>query len=163
MGQIAAFDADGVHFGHVLGYGHELWHGAEWYAFEVHVESGYNDAFTTVGQFVAYLDNGIVEELCLVDAYHLCVGGHEQYAAGRLDGGGGYGIGIVRHDVVVGIAGVDSRLVDFDTLAGYAGTLQAAYEFLGFAREHGTAYYLNVPLLLGENVMLLLKHGGNLG
>ena len=50
ISQVAAFHADGMHLGHIVGNGAEAGNGTEWNAFEVHVESCNNDAHTAVGQ-----------------------------------------------------------------------------------------------------------------
>jgi len=74
VGQVAALDADGVYLGDIVGNGAEGWHGTEGDSLEVHVEAGNDDADTTIGQFVADVDQPHVEELRLVDAHHVDIG-----------------------------------------------------------------------------------------
>ena len=47
--------------------------GAERTPLEVHVEASHDDPHATEGQFVAYLYQAVVEELCLIDAHYVDV------------------------------------------------------------------------------------------
>ena len=81
VGEVAAADADGVDLGDVFGRGHQRRHRAEGFAGVVHVESRDDDPHAAVGQLAADLDDAVVEELRLVDAHDVDVGGHQQDVA----------------------------------------------------------------------------------
>lgn len=86
IGQVTASYTDGVYLGYLIGYGTEGRHGAERYSLEVHVQSGYDDPYAPVGQFVTDIHQTFVEELCLVDAYHVNFRTEKQDAGRRVDG-----------------------------------------------------------------------------
>ena len=46
-------------------------HRAEWNTAKVHIQSGYNDAYTIVGKLVAYINQAAVKELGFVNAHYI--------------------------------------------------------------------------------------------
>ena len=70
----AAADADRVDLLHILGDGHQARHRPEGLAEIVSVEAGHDDAHAPVGERLAHIDEGLVEELRLVDADDLHLG-----------------------------------------------------------------------------------------
>ena len=139
MGDVAAADADGVDLGHVFGGGHQRGHGAEGFAEVVHVEAGDDDADAPFGELACHVDDGFVEELGFVDAYHVDAFRLFQDASGGIDRGGEDGMAFVRDDGFLGVAGVDLGFEDFDAEIGDLGPLEPADEFFGLAGKHRAA------------------------
>ena len=133
VGLSTALDTDGMDFGHVVGYRHEGWHGPEWDAFEVHVETGGNDADALVGELVAYIGQGVIEELCFVDADDVAVCSEKKDALRVVDWGGMDGLAFMGDDIFVRVACVDGWLEDLDALVGEFGAFHPADEFFGLA------------------------------
>ena len=113
-----------VDLGDVFGRGHQRRHRAEGLAGVVHVESRDDDPHAAVGQLAADLDDAVVEELRLVDAHDIDVGGHQQDVPGRVDRRGADGVGVVRDDLLFRIAHVDAGFEDFNLLVGEFGALR---------------------------------------
>ena len=67
-GELAAFHTDGMYFGNFVCNGTQSRHRAEWNTAKVHIQSGYNDAYTIVGKLVAYINQAAVKELGFVNA-----------------------------------------------------------------------------------------------
>ena len=149
VGEVAAADADGVNLGDVLRRCHQRGHRAERLSGVVHVQTRDDHAHAVVGQPAAHVDDAFVEELRLVDAHHVDVGGHQQDVLRRLDGGGADGVRVVRHDLLLGIAHVDPGFENLDPLVGEFGSFQAADQLLGLTREHRTAYDFDPALAAG--------------
>ena len=63
---MAAFDTNGMYFGHFIGYGAETGHGAERNASEIHVETCDNDSDSIIGQLGADIYQAVVKELGLI-------------------------------------------------------------------------------------------------
>ncbi len=139
VGDVTAADADRMHFGHVFGRGHQGRHRAERLAQVVHVQAGGDDTDTALSQLPGHVDNGLVEELGLVDTDDIDTFRLLQDAPGGIDRGGENRIPLVGHDGFLGIAGIDFGLEDFDTEIGELGAFEPADEFLGLAGKHGTA------------------------
>ena len=133
IGQGTAFDADGMHLGHFVGDGTEGWNGAEGYTAEVHVETGNDDAYAAIGQFVTDAHQTFVEKLGFVDANHVDVGGEQENACRRVDGGGKNGVLVVADNFFIGIARIDAWLENLNALPGKLGPFQTADELLGLA------------------------------
>ena len=70
-GELAAFHTDGMYFGNFVCNGTQSRHRAEWNTAEVHIQSGYNDAYTIVGKLVAYINQATVKELGFVNAHYI--------------------------------------------------------------------------------------------
>lgn len=68
IGELAAFDADGVDLLDIFGDGHQERHRTERLAEVVGIEAGDDDADTLVGESLDHLDDAEVEELGFVDA-----------------------------------------------------------------------------------------------
>ena len=158
----AAADANGMHLLHVLGDGHQARHGPEGLAEVVGVEAGHDDAHAAVGEGLADFDEGLVEELRLVDADDLHLGGDfVEHLGGGADWGGGDFMEIVRDHLDVGVAFVDDGFEDGDLLVGELGAAQAADQFFGLAGEHGTADDLDAAgffVILGKHCLNLWLH-----
>ena len=122
-----------MYLGDLVGNGTKGGDWTEGNAPEIHVETGYDDADSAVGQLVTDADESFVEELCLVDAYHVDVAGQQEDACRRLDGGGEDGILVVADHLFFGIAGVDAWLEYLYSLARKLCPLEPADEFLGLA------------------------------
>jgi len=122
-----------VDLGDVFGRGHQRRHRAEGLAGVVHVESRDDDPHAAVGQLAADLDDAVVEELRLVDAHDIDVGGHQQDVPGRVDRRGADGVGVVRDDLLFRIAHVDAGFEDFNLLVGEFGAFETAYQLFGLA------------------------------
>ena len=142
-GGLAADHADGGEFGDLVGDGHESGDGAEGLGIEGGVEACHDDALAQMDELYAEGDDGFVEELDLVDADD--VDGFEEGKEGLAEAlDVGYGAGVVGLVAVTGDGGavVAEVYVGLETgyaLAGDAGTLEAADELFGFAREHGAS------------------------
>ena len=76
-------------------------HRAERFAKVVRIQAGDDHADTPVGQFLAYADDAVVEELGFVDAHHLHIGIDLQHAGRSFDGRTGNAVGVVRNYVQV--------------------------------------------------------------
>ncbi len=129
-GGLAADHADSGELGDVVGDGHQRGDGAEGLGVEGGVEARHDYAFAEVDEFDNEGDDGVVEELGLVDAdyVYLFKQGEEGFAE-AFDVG--YGAGLVGLVAVAGdggavVAEVDVGLEADDTLAGDAGALEAA-------------------------------------
>ena len=140
--------ADGVDLCHVFGNGTECGHGAEGDTLEIHVETCNYDALACVGQIDAYAHQFVIEKLRLVNANNFGVFGQLNDSCRCAYWGGVDGIGIVRYHILVAITRVDGWFVYFYFLLGYFCAAQAADEFFGFAREHGTADYFNAAVVV---------------
>ena len=149
VGEVAAADADGVDFGDILRRGHQVGHRAEGFPGVVHVEPGDDHPHAVVGQTAADVHDAVVEELRFVDAHHVDIGGHQQDVLRRFDRRGADGVGVVRHDLLLGVAHVDAGFEDLDPLVGELGPFEAADQLLGLAREHRSADYFDPAFLAG--------------
>lgn len=69
VGRTAAFNADGVYLLNVFGYCHKCWHRTEWLAEEICVKTCDDDSDAPVGQSLHYFNDGVIEELSLVNTY----------------------------------------------------------------------------------------------
>ena len=67
-GEIAAMNADGVHFGDIFSDGQQIGHRTKRNTPVIHIESGDDDADATPGQFLAYFRQLRIKELGFVDA-----------------------------------------------------------------------------------------------
>jgi hypothetical protein len=137
--QVTAFHTDGMHLRHFVGDGTQGRYRSERHTFKVHVQSGNDDSHPAVGQFVAHVYQPFVEELGLVYAHHVYFRTEQQDACRRVYRSRGDGIIVVRHHFLFRIACVDGRLEYLHSLTGEGGAFQAADQFFGLARKHGTA------------------------
>ena len=149
VGEVAAAHADGVHLRHVFGRSHQRRHRAERPARVIHVESRDDHPHAVVGQLSADIDDAFVEELCLVDADHIDIRGHQQDVLRRFDRRRTDGVGVVRDDLLLRVADVDAGLEDFYPLVGELCAFEAADQLFGFAREHRTADHFDPALAAG--------------
>jgi hypothetical protein len=140
-GGLAADHADGGELGDLVGQRHEGGDGAEGLVGKGGVEAGHEDALAEGDELERERDDLGREELDLVDADD--VGFIELRGKRRAevfdvaDDRGVVGLGAVAGDSGAVVAEVDVGLEAGDALASDAGTLEAADELLGFAREHG--------------------------
>ena len=67
MCEIACFGANGMNLCHVFCGSHQGRHRTERLTFEIHVESGYDNTYTLVGQVIAYMNNLFIKKLRLID------------------------------------------------------------------------------------------------
>lgn len=65
---LAANDANSGEFGHALGDGQEFRHRPERLPSEIHIEASADHAHSSVREFVADIDNRVVEELDFIDS-----------------------------------------------------------------------------------------------
>ena len=141
MGGPSGAGADGVQFGDVLRVGQQEGHGAKGAAEVVEVQSGDDDPNARIGQPVADVHDGRVEELDFIDADD--GGGLRRAKHGRLElVGGGHcdGLlttGIVAHHIGGVVAVVLDGLEQEHVLLGKDGAADAAEQFFGLAGEHG--------------------------
>lgn len=149
VGEVAAADADRVHFGYVFGRGHQRRHGSERFARIVHVEPGDDHAHAVVGEPAADVDDAGVEELRFVDAHDIHVRGHEQNVLRRIHRCRTDGVRIVRDDLLFGVAHVDAGFEDLDFLIGELGPFQAADQLLRLARKHRAAHHFDPAFAAG--------------
>ena len=140
--QIAATHADSVGLIHILGNSHQCGHRSERYALKVHIQTGTDNADTALGEFGADLHDAHVEELRLVDTYHVNVVCQQQDRLARLHGRGLNDIVIVGNDVLLAVAHINSRLEDLHTLLGKLRTFHPTDEFFCLTGEHTAAYNL---------------------
>ena len=75
--QRSAAHTDGMLLAHIVGNGTQGRHGTEGLSLEVEVEPCHDDAHTAGRKFLTDIHNARVEELCLVNAYHLIVASHQ--------------------------------------------------------------------------------------
>ena len=143
-GGLAAGHADGGEFGDLVGERHEVRDGAERFVGKGGVEAGEDDALAEVDELKGELDDVVVEELDLVDADDVdfvnFAGGEEVFAqpiAGRGDSRGVVRLRAMAGDGGAVVAEIDVGLVTGDALAGDAGSLESADEFLRFTGKHG--------------------------
>jgi len=141
-GRSAAHDADRGEFYHLVCDRHQRGNWAEWIAGECGVEAGQHNSLAQVDEFEGELDDGLVEELRLVDADYLDIG---KQSIERLAQAGDVGDGdclvslrAVRGDRGAMVAKIYIRLEACDSLARNAGAPEAANQFLALAGEHGT-------------------------
>ena len=80
---------------------HKPRHGTEGLAHEVSVKARNDYADASFCQFLAYVDDAVIEELSLVDTHDLDVGLYLEHAGRGLDGCAGNAVGIVRDDIKV--------------------------------------------------------------
>ena len=100
-------------------------------------------------QLSANIDDAFVEELCLVDADHIDIRGHQQDVLRRFDRRRADGVGVVRDDLLLRVADVDAGLEDLYPLVGELCAFEAADQLLGFAREHRAADHFDPALAAG--------------
>ena len=81
IGQCAALYTYGMHLGYLVGNGTEGRNWPERNPFEVHVKPCNDDADATVCQFIAHINEIVIKELSLVNAYNVNVGCQQQYRA----------------------------------------------------------------------------------
>ncbi len=145
----AADHADGGELGDLVGQGHEVGDRAEGLIGEGGVQAGHQDALAERDELQGEWDDGIVEELDLVDADDLDCGELRvevlAQALGSGDGDGVVGLGAVAGNGGAVVAEVDVRLVAGHALAGDARSLEAANQLLGLAGEHGAGDDLKDP------------------
>ena len=75
IGKIATLDTDGVYLRDIVSNGAEGRHGAERYAFIIHVKTCDDNSDASVGQFIADIGQAGIEELRFVNAYDVNVAG----------------------------------------------------------------------------------------
>ena len=131
-----------MHLAHLVGNSKQAWHGSEGFALEVKVETCHYHPHALVCQLVAHLHYMLVKELCLVNAYHVVVLCHEQYAGTGVYRRAGYAVALVADYVLVAVSGIQSGFEYLHFLSCKHGTLHASDQFFGLAREHGAAYHL---------------------
>ena len=136
VGELAAFDADGMDLLDILGDGHQERHRAERLAEIVGVKAGDDDAHALVGKCLDDLDDAEVEELGLVDADDLDIIRDGEHLDRSVDRCGGHTVKVVRHDLDVRIAVIYRRLEDGNLLVGKLGSSEPSQEFLCLTREH---------------------------
>ena len=139
IGELAAFDADGVDLLDVLGDGHQERHRAERLAEVVGVKAGDDDAHAFIGKGLDDLDDAEIEELGLVDADHLDIVRDGEHLQRRIDRSGRDPVKVMGHDLNVRIAVIYRGLEDGDFLMGELCPLETADEFLCLSGEHGAA------------------------
>ena len=143
--EVAAFHADGMDFLDVFGDGQKGRHRAEGLSKVVRIQAGDDDADAPVREGLADFDEGLVEELGLVDADDadvICDFQHLRRVGNRL---GADAVEVVGDDVLGRIAVVDGRLEDGDFLVRELGPAEPADQLLGLAGEHRTADDFDAP------------------
>ena len=137
----AADRADGEELGDLVSDSHEVGDGVERLGGVGGIETGDEEAFALMDEIDRQLLQGVVEELCLVDADDVyAVELRKEIFAQAIDGGdraGLMGLGAVAGDGGAMVAEIDVRLVADDALTGDAGSLEAADELFALAGEHG--------------------------
>lgn len=141
--QVATTHADGVRLVHILGNSHQSRHRSERNAPEVHVQSGTNDAYAALCQFGAYLNYTHVEKLSLVNTYYINVVSQKQDGLAGLNWCGLNDIVVVRYDILLAVANIDSGLENLYAKLGKLCAFHPADQFLGLAGKHTAAYDLN--------------------
>ena len=140
-----------------LGVGQEVRHRPERKPPEVLVETGGDDPYATRREVERVRDDGVPEELHLVDPDHV----ESLRALGHVvcgcDGHGPHARARVAHDVGRVIAVVDPRLQDDDALSGDLGAAEPADHLLALPAEHRTADDLEPTTSLRRNA----DHGGD--
>ena len=131
-----------MHLAHLVGNSKQAWHGSEGFALEVKVETRYNHPHALIRQLVAHIHDMLVKELCFVNAYHIVVLRHEQYAGTGVYRCAGDAVALVADYILVAVSGVQGGLEYLHLLSCKHGAFHASDQFLGLAREHGTAYHL---------------------
>ena len=134
--EVAAADADGVHFLDVLGYCHQGRHRAERLALEIGVQAGYDDPLALVGKGLDHFHQVFPEELCLVNAYHLGLIRSGQHVLRILCRPARYAVEVVGNHVHIGVSRIHGRLEDLYFLIGELGSLESPDEFFGLAGKH---------------------------
>ena len=132
-----------MHLGHVFGHGTERRHRPERLSFEIHVETGHNDALAFVGQRAAHRHQPFLEKLGFVDAHHIGLRRSVKDLVDRIEGLRIEGARIVRHHFFVAVTRVDGRFEDHHFLTRNARTLDTANQFFSFAGEHAAAYHFD--------------------
>ena len=143
VGEGAAADADGVDLLDVFRDGQKTGNRTERLAEIIGVEPGADDADAAVGQCLGYLDQALIKELGLIDAYDLDIVVNLEHPGRRLDGRAGNAVRIVGDDIEVRVTFVNGRLEGGDFLLGELGAFKPADQFLGLPREHRAADYLD--------------------
>lgn len=141
--QIATVHADGVGLIHIFGYRHQCGHRSEGYPFEVHIQTGDDDAYAAFRQFGADLYDTHIEELRFVNTHDIDIVGKQQDRLAGLHRCGLNNIVIVRYDVLLAVAHIDGWLEDLYALLGKLRTFHPSDEFLGLTGEHTAAYDFN--------------------
>jgi len=141
---LATLHADRQGLSDVLGHRKHRGHGFERCPAVVLVESGNDDPVPGSRQLFAYRHETVVEELCLIDADYLCVSLDSLHKRGRVrHATTRQALLVVRNDVVLVVAIVDSRFEDLHFLARDLGSPQTPDELLALAREHAAADHLD--------------------
>ncbi len=141
--QIAAVHADGVGLVHIFGYRHQCRHWSEGYTLEVHIQPGNDDAYAAFRQLGADLYDPHIEELRFVDAHNIDIIGQQQDRLAGLHRCGLNDIVIMRYDILLAVAHIDSGFEDLYALLGKLCTFHPTDEFLGLTGEHTATYDLN--------------------
>ena len=144
--QIAAMDADSVGLVHIVGYCHQRRHRTKRYALKVHIQTGTDNAYTTIRQLLAHIHDSHIEELCLVDTHDVDVIYHQEDVLTAIHRRGLDDIAVMRNDVLIAVTHIDGGLVDLHTQFRELSAFHTANEFLGFPTEHRSAYYFNRAL-----------------
>ena len=134
--EVAAADADGVHFLDVLGYCHQGRHRAERLALEIGVQAGYDDPLSLVGKGLDHFDQVLSEKLGLVNAYHLGVIRGSQHVLRILCRPARYAVEVMGNHIHIGVSRIHGRLEDLNFLIGELGSLESPDEFFGLAGKH---------------------------
>lgn len=74
VGKVATAHTNGMNLRHILGNGTKRRHRSKRIALEIHVKASNDDPLSSIGQLIADFHETLVEELCLVDAYNICLG-----------------------------------------------------------------------------------------
>jgi hypothetical protein len=144
--EAATSNAHSVHFRNVFSHRQKRRHRSERTAQVILIQSRCNDSHAAVGKLHTHVDDFIIEELDLVDAYDF----HSEDDVSAEVGGvaDGYGIhtAIVARDYSLQFeAVVYGRLENLGALAGYLGPSNAAYQLFALAAEHSAGDYFDPP------------------
>ena len=136
VGQGSATHADGMDLRHLVGNSTQLWHRTKRHALEVEVKSGHDDTDASACQFIAYLHDMLVEELCLVNAHYVALLTHQEDAGRRIDRRGRDAVAFMADDILLAIADIDGRLEYLHALLSELCPPQTADKLLRLARKH---------------------------
>ena len=127
---------NGMDFRHLVSNGTEVGHRTKRNAFEIHVQSGNDNANASASKFIADIDQAMIKELSLINANDLNVTGKKENTGGIVQWRRSNGIAIVADHIFFRIANVNSRFENLHLLTSKLSTFHPSYKFFRLTRKH---------------------------